>query len=91
MDIAPIQSALVAVAEPQFLTTPEWLAVIAFILGGDVVLLGLLYNGIMSKFDGGTKRFDKIDGKIEDQDEEIAKQGRNIARICTKLGVPEET
>ena len=90
MDLAPIQSVLVAAADPQVLTTPEWLGVIAFLIGGDIVLIGLLYNGIMSKFEDGKKRFDKIDIKIEGQSEESAKQGRNIARIYTKLDITEE-
>lgn len=75
MDTAPVQSVL---------TTDQWLTLLLFFLGGEGVLVLIIYNNVIGRFKKGDDRFDNID-------ETMGKQGRNIARICTKLGVEEET
>jgi len=59
------------------LTSGDWLGIIGVLLTLAGVLGMIIFNIVM-------KRLDKIDGKQD-------KQGRNITRICTKLGIEEDT
>lgn len=78
MDVHPHKEMAVdASAVSEGLTSGDWLAVIGVLAGVAGTLGMVIFNMVMKRLDGIGDKQDR--------------QGRNITRICTHLGIEEDT